>query len=110
MDCSLPGSSVHGISQMILEWVALPSPQDILDPGIEPTSPALAGGFFTTKPPGKTKSQNKLPILSKKTYENTIIFKLEGVSLKSKSTKQTQFISSLEIAIQIAEQIFKPMM
>ena len=23
------------------------------DPGIEPTSPALAGGFFTTEPPGK---------------------------------------------------------
>ena len=29
---------------------------DLLDPGIEPTfpaSPALAGGFFTTEPPGK---------------------------------------------------------
>ena len=26
MDCSLPGSSVHGISQVrILEWVAMPS-------------------------------------------------------------------------------------
>ena len=23
------------------------------DPGTEPTSPALAGGFFTTEPPGK---------------------------------------------------------
>ena len=23
------------------------------DPGIEPTSPALAGGFFTTEPPEK---------------------------------------------------------
>ena len=23
------------------------------DPGIESTSPTLAGGFFTTKPPGK---------------------------------------------------------
>ena len=42
LDCSLPGSSVHGISQArILEW-ALP-PGDIPDPGIEPTSPvALA--------------------------------------------------------------------
>ena len=29
---------------------------DLLDPGIEPASPvshALAGGFFTTEPPGK---------------------------------------------------------
>ena len=50
MDSSPPGSSVHGISQArILEWVAL----DLLDPGIKPTSPALAGGFFTTEPPGK---------------------------------------------------------
>ena len=31
----------------------LPSPRDLLDPGIEPTSPASAGGFFTTEPPGK---------------------------------------------------------
>ena len=23
------------------------------NPGIEPTSPALAGGFFTSEPPGK---------------------------------------------------------
>ena len=26
---------------------------DLLRPGIEPMSPALAGGFFTTEPPGK---------------------------------------------------------
>ena len=31
----------------------LPIPGDLPDPGIEPTSPALAGGFFTTEPPGK---------------------------------------------------------
>ena len=50
MGCSLPGSSVHGILQArILEWVRLPfpSPGDIPNPGIEPKSPALAGGFFT---------------------------------------------------------------
>ena len=57
MDYSLPGSSVHGISQArILEWVAFPPPGDLPDPGIKPVSlasPALAGGFFTTEPPGK---------------------------------------------------------
>ena len=47
--CSPPGSSVHGIFQVrILEWVALPSPGDFPDPGIEPTPP-LAGGFFTSR-------------------------------------------------------------
>ena len=30
-----------------------PPPGDLPKPGIEPTSPALAGRFFTTKPPGK---------------------------------------------------------
>ena len=30
-----------------------PSPGDLLDPGIKSISPALAGGSFTTEPPGK---------------------------------------------------------
>ena len=29
------------------------SPGDFLDPGIEPTFPALAGRFFSAEPPGK---------------------------------------------------------
>ena len=51
MDCSLPGSSARGIFQArILEWVAFPSPEELLDPGVELRSPALAGGFFTAEP------------------------------------------------------------
>ena len=36
-------------------WPRLPfsSLGNLPDPGIEPLSPALAGGFFTAKPPGK---------------------------------------------------------
>ena len=42
MDCSLPGSFVHGIFQVgVLEWIAIPSPEDLPDPGIEPRSPAM---------------------------------------------------------------------
>ena len=35
-------------------WNGLPfpSPGDLPDSGIESVSPALAGGFFTTEPPG----------------------------------------------------------
>ena len=33
-----------------------PPPGDLADPGIEPASPALAGRFFTTVPPGKSHS------------------------------------------------------
>ena len=29
--------------------------RDIFNPGIKPTSPTLASGFFTTEPPGKCK-------------------------------------------------------
>ena len=36
-------------------WSGLPfpSPGDLPSPGTESMSPALAGGFFTTEPPGK---------------------------------------------------------
>ena len=36
-------------------WSGLPfpTPGDLPDPGIEPPTPALAGRFFTAKPPGK---------------------------------------------------------
>ena len=36
-------------------WSGLPfpSPVDLPDPGIEPSSPALSGRFFTAEPPGK---------------------------------------------------------
>ena len=35
-------------------WSGLPfpSPGDLPDPGVEPASPALAGGFLTTEPSG----------------------------------------------------------
>ena len=54
MDHSRHVHLVHGISGAgILEWVPSPPPGDLPDPGTGPESPALAGGFFTTEPPGK---------------------------------------------------------
>ena len=54
IDCSPAGSSVHGISQArILEWAAISYSRDLSDPGFEPASFALSGGFFTTVLPGK---------------------------------------------------------
>ena len=39
-------------------WSELPFPAagNLPDPGIEPVSAALAGGFFITEPPGKPSS------------------------------------------------------
>ena len=55
MDCSLPGSSVHGIFQAtILGWIAISFSRASFQPGIKPTSPALTRGFFITEPPAKS--------------------------------------------------------
>ena len=54
INCSLPGSSAHGIFQATtLELVATSYSRDLPNSGIEPMSfatPALAGGFFTSYP------------------------------------------------------------
>ena len=54
MDCSLPGSSTHGIFQAKY-WSGLPfpSPGDLPHPGIEPGSPALRADALPSEPPGK---------------------------------------------------------
>ena len=50
-----PRTSVLGILQARILWCGLSclSPGDLPNPGIELESSALAGGFFTTEPPGK---------------------------------------------------------
>ena len=51
MDYSLWGSSAHGKDYQ--NGLPFPPLGDLPDPGIEPESPALAGGFFTTSATGK---------------------------------------------------------
>ena len=54
MDCSPPGSSVHGILQArILEWVAIPSPAYLPSLGYKPRSPALQADSLPIEPQGK---------------------------------------------------------
>ena len=53
MDCSPPGSSVHGILQeRILEWVAMPSSRG----SSHPRSPALQADSLPSEPPGEPKN------------------------------------------------------
>ena len=40
--------------QEYLSGLPFPAPGDLSDPGIEPTSPSLASGFFTTDSAEKT--------------------------------------------------------
>ena len=44
---------------------------DLPEPGIEPVSPALSGGFSTTEPPGKSKGVKVLH-----TFASTDVLKL----------------------------------
>ena len=54
MDCSPPGSPVHGILQArILDWFPFPYPGDLSNPEIAPKYPALQADSLPSKPPGK---------------------------------------------------------
>ena len=84
LDCSLPGSSVHGILQArILEWVAIPffrGSSLTSQPRDQTWASHIAGRFLPSEPPGKPahpiSSTNKLllpsrpPFLSVKEWGN----------------------------------------
>ena len=54
MDCSLPGSSVHGIlPARTLEWVTIPFSRGSSKPKIEPSSPALQADSLPSEPAEK---------------------------------------------------------
>ena len=54
VDCSPPGSSVHGILQArILEWVAILFSRGSSQPGIKLRSPTLWADSLLSEPPGK---------------------------------------------------------
>ena len=47
----------HGIVQArILEWVAVPSPGDLPNPGIKPRSPTLQADSLPAEPQGKSEN------------------------------------------------------
>ena len=54
MDCSLPGSSVHGVFQArVLEWVAISFFRGPSWPSDRTQVSCIAGRHFTSEPPGK---------------------------------------------------------
>ena len=64
MDCDPPGSSVHGISQeRILKWVAMPSSRRSSLPRDRTCVSCVVGGFFTTEPAGKPRTQRERKIV-----------------------------------------------
>ena len=58
MDCSPPGSTVHGILQArILEWVTIPSSSRSSQSIDQTQVSSITGGFFAAEPPGKVKQK-----------------------------------------------------
>ena len=57
MDYSPSGSSVQGISQVGLLWVAISLPGDLPDPGMKHRSPILQADSLPTEPSEKHLSQ-----------------------------------------------------
>ena len=53
IDCCPPVSSVEFPRQEYWSGLPFPPPEDLLDPGIKPSSPALTGRLFTAEPAGK---------------------------------------------------------
>ena len=60
---------------------------DLPGPGIEPVSPALAGRFFTTEPPGKP----RVFIKRGKFYSWCLFFLLKGLNIDV--VKFTDFVA-----------------
>ena len=60
MDCSPPGSSVHGILQTrILQWIAIFFSRDLPNLGIKPRYSALEADSLLSEPPGKRGRQKQ---------------------------------------------------
>ena len=52
--CDPMDITIHGVLQArILEWVDVPSPEDLPNPGIEPNSPTLKADSLPAEPQGK---------------------------------------------------------
>ena len=62
MDCIARQAPLSMVFPRQGNYSALPfsSPGDLPNPGFEPISPSLAGGFFITEPPGEPGKYHKL--------------------------------------------------
>ena len=57
------GSVISVNQARILEWVVMPSSRNLPNPGIEPSSPALAGSSLPLVLPGKPQSHDNQGLL-----------------------------------------------
>ena len=94
-DSVIPGTAGRLLFSMGFSWqeyrsgLPFPPPGLHLNPGIEPKSPAVEGGFFTTAPPGNPSLQiDKLSLKFKGT--DTIIY--QTVLIKRNKEQETIYL------------------
>ena len=79
MDCSLPGSSIHGILQArILEWVTISFSRGSSRPRDRIGSPALEADVLTSEPAGKLEegANARGKIINYKRWQQLFDFKI----------------------------------
>ena len=80
--------SVGFLRQECWSGLQFPPPGDLPDPGLEPASAVLAGGSFTTEPPGKPSVYALWVVIPKKSYllEKTLM--LGGIGGRRRRGRQ----------------------
>ena len=97
MNCSLPGSSVHGTLQArILEWVAMPSSKGSFQP-VSLMFPALAGRYCTTCATWETLFNHSYAIFIFKKSTKLISLLSKEKKLKIFKSWETTFQTKLQI-------------
>ena len=86
--CTPPGSSVHGILQArTLECVAIPSPGNLPNPGIEPGSPALQADSLPSESPAPGPHLTSLKSKSQKDQFAVVLLRHK---IQKKSNSKTE--------------------
>ena len=91
-DYSQPDSLTHGILQgIILEWVDIPFPGHLPNPGIGPRSPALQADSVPSEPPGKTQTNLSVTQIRLQPNINVTSAPLHSLSITSPDPARSWF-------------------
>ena len=97
MDCSPPGSSVHGILQVRILELPFASPGDLPEAGIEPGSPAMKADSLPFELPGKAYDKPRqyiksrdITLLTKPQIVNAMVFPVIMYGCESCTIKKAE--------------------
>ena len=89
------------------DGLPFPTPRNLPNPGIKPTSLALAGRFFTTAPPGKPKMKN-CSFLTQHVSTGMLIPSIESNSLQPFGLQLTRLLCAWDSPGRILKWIAMP--